>query len=169
MVGLQPRGHLSGELGRVADQLDGTGVGLDGDDVAVAHLVAGDVDAAAVDRPVAVADHLPGLAARGREAETHDDVVQARLEQREQVLAGDARLPRRLVVVAAELALENAVVPARLLLLTQLHAVLGLLLAATAVVAGRVRATLDAALVGEAALALQEELLPFAAALLALG
>jgi hypothetical protein len=37
------------------------------------------------------------------------------------------------------------------------------------VVTGRVRPALDAALVGEAALALQEELLPFAAALLALG
>jgi hypothetical protein len=37
------------------------------------------------------------------------------------------------------------------------------------VVAGRVGAAFDAALVGQAALALQEELLPFAAALLALG
>jgi hypothetical protein len=35
--------------------------------------------------------------------------------------------------------------------------------------AGRVGAALDAALVGQAALALEEELLPFAAALLALG
>ena len=92
-----------------------------------------------------------------------------RLEQRQQVLARDALLARRLVVVAAELALEHAVVAARLLLLAQLHAVLALLLAATAVVARRVRAALDAALVGEAALALEEELLPFAAALLALG
>jgi hypothetical protein len=37
------------------------------------------------------------------------------------------------------------------------------------VIAGRVGAALDAALVGEAALALEEELLALAAALLALG
>src|SRR4051812_26150344 len=169
MVGLQPRGHLSGELGRVADQLDGTGVGLDGDDVAVAHLVAGDVDAAAVDRPVAVADQLAGLAARGREAEADEHVVEAALEQQEQVLAGDAGLPGGALVVVAELLLEHAVVAARLLLLAQLHTVLGLLLAPAPVVAGRVRAPLDAALVGQAALALEEQLLSLAAALLALG
>src|SRR6185436_15298603 len=91
------------------------------------------------------------------------------LEQREEVLAGDPGLARRLLVVVAELLLEHAVVPPRLLLLAQLDAVLGLLLAPTAVVARRVRASLDAALVGEAALALEEQLLPLAAALLALG
>ena len=72
-------------------------------------------------------------------------------------------------VVDAELLLQHAVVPARLLLLAELHAVLALLLAATAVLARRVRAALDAALVGEAALALEEQLLALAAALLALG
>ena len=51
--------------------------GLHGDDVALAHLVAGDVHAAAVDRPVAVADHLARLAARGGEAEAHEHVVEA--------------------------------------------------------------------------------------------
>src|SRR5919197_335685 len=98
--------------GGVADDGRGAGPRLDGDDVALTHLVAGDVDAPAVDRPVTVADHLAGLATRGGEAEADDDVVQARLEQRQQVLARDARLARRLVVVAAELALEHAVVAA---------------------------------------------------------
>ena len=74
-----------------------------------------------------------------------------------------------LVVVDAELLLEHAVVAAGLLLLAQLHAVLALLLAAAPVLAGRVGAPLDAALVGQAALALEEELLALAAALLALG
>src|SRR5919197_2834934 len=168
VVGLQPGRHLRGQLGRVADELDGARPGLDRDDVAVADLVAGDVDAAAVDGPVAVADQLAGLATRRGEAEADEDVVEAALEQRQQVLAGDARLRRRLLVVAAELLLQNAVVAAGLLLLAELHAVLALLLAATTVVARRVRAALDATLVGEAALPLQEELLSLTTALLAL-
>ena len=125
-------------------------------------------DAAAVDRPVAVADQLARLAARRGEAEAHEHVVEAALEHPQQVLARDPGLPRRLGVVRAELLLEHAVVAARLLLLTQLDAVLGLLLAPAAVLAGRIRAALDAALVGQAALALEEQLLALAAALLAL-
>ena len=143
--------------------------GLDRDDVAVAHLIAGDVDPAAVDGPMAVADELARLAPRRREAESHEHVVEAALEQRQQVLAGDPRLARGLVVVQAELLLEHAVVAAGLLLLAQLDAVLRLALAAAAVVARRVAAALDAALVGQAALALEEQLLALAAALLALG
>src|SRR3954463_14323077 len=84
------------------------------------------------------------------------------------VLAGDAGLAGGPLVVVAELLLEHPVVAPRLLLLAQLHTVLGLLLAAAAVVARRVRAPLDAALVGEAALALEEQLLSLASALLAL-
>src|SRR3954467_13996500 len=168
MVGLEPRRHLGRELRRVADELHGAGVGLDGDDIAVAHLIAGDVHAAAVDRPVAVAGELPRLAARRREAEADEHVVEAALEEGEQVLAGDAGLAGGPLVVVAELLLEHAVVAPRLLLLAQLDAVLGLLLPAAAVVAGRVRAPLDAALVGQAALALEEQLLSLAAALLAL-
>ena len=141
---------------------------LDRDHVAGAHLVGRDVDAAAIDGPVAVADELARLAARGGEAEAHQHVVEPALEQRQQVLAGDARLARRLLVVAAELLLEQPVVAAGLLLLAQLQAILALLLAAAAVLARRVGASLDAALVGQAALALEEQLLPLAAALLAL-
>ncbi len=122
----------------------------------------------AVDRPVAVADQLARLPARGREAEAYQHVVQAALEQREQVLARDAGLARGLLVVAVELALEHAVVAAGLLLLAQLDAVLALFHAATAVLAGRIRAALDPALVRQAALALQEQLLALTPALLAL-
>src|SRR4051794_5356502 len=168
VVGLKPGRNLGRQLRRVADELHGAGLGLHGDDVPVANLVAGDVDAAAVDRPVAVADQLPRLPARGREAQADEDVVEAALEQGEQVLAGDAGLAGRPLVVVAELLLEHAVVALGLLLLAQLDAVLGLLLAPAAVVARRVRAPLDAALVGEAPLTLQEQLLPLPAALLAL-
>src|SRR5215218_9024415 len=96
------------------------GGGLDGDDVAVAHLVARDVDAAPVDRPVPVADELPGLPARAGEAEADEDVVEAALEKGQQVLAGDPGLRRRLLVVMAELLLQHAVVAAGLLLLAEL-------------------------------------------------
>jgi hypothetical protein len=67
-----------------------------------------------------------------------------------------------------ELLLEHLVVPAGLLLLAKLKEVLALLDAAAAVLPRRVRTPLDRALVGEAALALEEELLSLAATLLAL-
>ena len=71
----------------------------------------------------------------------------------------------RLVVVAAELALGDAVDALDLLLLAQLLAVVRELAAARlAVLAGRIGAALVAALVGVAALALEEELHVFAAA-----
>src|SRR5205823_11359503 len=143
--------------------------GLDRDHVAGRGLVAGDVHAPAVDRPVAVADELAGLTAGGGETEPHQHVVQPALEQREQVLAGDSRLARCLLVVAVELPLEHAVVAARLLLLAQLQPVLALFHAPASMLAGRVGAPLDAALVGQAALALEEQLLSLTPALLALG
>ena len=118
--------------------------------------------------PVAVVDQLSRLAPRGGEAEADEDVVEPALEQPQQVLAGDALLARGLLVVAGELALEHAVEAARLLLLAQLVAVLRGAHAAAAVLARRVGAALDAALLGQAALALQEQLLALAAALLAL-
>src|ERR1044072_2260021 len=168
VVGLQPGGDLPGQLGRVADRSVSPAGGLDRDHVAVPPLVAGDVDAAAVDRPVPVPDQLASLTPRGGEAEAHEHVVEAALEHAQQVLAGDARLAAGLLVVGAELTLEHAVVAARLLLLAQLDAVLALSLTPAAVVARRVGAALDAALVGQAALALEEELLALPPALLAL-
>src|SRR5579875_263614 len=169
MVGLQPRRNLSGELGRIPDHLARRGLRMDRYHVARAQLVARDVHPAAVDRPVAVEDELPGLAPGGREAEPDEHVVEAALKHPQQVLAGHARLAGGLRIVDAELVLEDPVVALGLLLLTQLDAILGLLLAAAAVLAGRIGAALHAALVGQAALALEEQLLSLAAALLALG
>ena len=122
------------------------------------HLVRRDVDLLAVDGEVGVAHELTGLTARGAEAQAVDDVVEPHLEQAQQVLAGDALLAAGHHVVVVELLLEHLVVAARLLLLAQLQEVLGLLDAAAAVLARRVRAPFDGALVGEAALALEKEL-----------
>jgi hypothetical protein len=69
----------------------------------------------------------------------------------------------------AELLLEEPVVAARLLLLAELEQVLALLDAPAAVLSRRIAAALDRALLGEAALALQEELDALAAAETALG
>src|SRR5262245_48295920 len=118
---------------------------------------------------MAVAHELARLGARSREAEPVDDVVEARLEHAQEVLARDAGPLRRLLVVRPELLLEQAVVATSLLLLTQLEQVLGLLDPATAVLARRIASALDRALLGQAALALQKELHALAAALLALG
>src|SRR5204863_3091290 len=118
---------------------------------------------------VPVADELARLRAGGGEAEPVDDVVEPRLEHPQQVLARDARALRGLRVVGAELLFEQTVVPARLLLLAQLQQVLALLDAAAAVLARRIAATLDGALLREAALALEEELHAFPAADAALG
>src|SRR5215471_14089614 len=68
-------------------------------------------------------DELASRGARHREAHAIDDVVQARLEHAQQVLARIALLARGLLVVRAELALEKAVDAFDLLLLAKLHAV----------------------------------------------
>src|SRR4051794_39268492 len=168
MVRLQPRRDGRRELRSRADDVGGAGVGLDRNHVVGTHLVGGDVDAAPVDEPVTMVDQLAGLAAGGREAQAHEHVVEPALQQPKQVLAGHARLTGSLVVVAAELLLQHLVVAARLLLLAQLLPVLGLAHASAAVLSRRIGAALDSALLGQAALALEEELLPLPAALLAL-
>src|SRR5258708_34417060 len=100
VVGLEPRGNLSGELGGVPHHLHRRSIGFDRDHIARPHLVAGYVHPAAVDRPMAVTDELTRLAAGSREAETHEDVVEPALEQREEGLARDAGLTGCLGVVA---------------------------------------------------------------------
>src|SRR5688500_53258 len=105
VVGLEPRGDRGGEVGRVAHDLLGRRVRCDRDHAVGPHLAARDVHAAAVHVEVTVANELPGLRARGGEAEAVDDVVEPRLEHLEQVLARDARPLRGLRVVAAELLL----------------------------------------------------------------
>ena len=103
------------------------------------------------------------------EAEAVHDVVEAALDEAEHLLAGAALAAGRVEVVLAELLLEHAVDAAGLLLLAEADGVLRQLDAALAVLAGRIGATRDRALVGVAALALEKELHAFAAAELADG
>src|SRR5256885_8871308 len=128
------------------------------------------VDPLAVHQDAVMAHHLARLGARGAEAHPIGHRVEARFEELQQPLAGHALGARRLGVGLAELALEHAVDAAQLLLLAQLLAVVGEPRAALLTVLARgVGAALDGAFVGEALLALQEQLLAFPAALAALG
>src|SRR5205085_5530040 len=122
------------------------------------HLEAGDVDLAIVHAEMPVAHQLARFRAGVREAETEDHVVEALLEELEQVLARLALGRAAAQVIAAELRLEQAVEPLHLLLLAQLHAVFGELGASLPVLAGRIRTPLDGALVRVAAVALQVHL-----------
>jgi hypothetical protein len=85
---------------------------------------------------------LAGVPAGPGEAGAVDHVVEAALQQLEQVVAGLALATRGLDVVVVELPLEHAVGVARLLLLLELRAVLALLDPGAAVLAGRVGALL---------------------------
>src|SRR5437867_3796617 len=118
----------------------------------------------AITSPTRTADELAGVTPRGGEADAVDDVVEPRLQQAEQVEAGDAGHLRGPVEVEPELALEQEVDAARALLGAQLDPVVGHLAAADlGVHAGRHRATVEGAL-GEALLSLEEELHALAAA-----
>ena len=74
-----------------------------------------------VDQHGLVAHELARFGARSREAHPVHDVVQAALEQLQQVLTGGAGAARGLLVVVGELPLEHAVHAAQLLLLAQLR------------------------------------------------
>ena len=123
------------------------------------YLIAGDVDLAAVDGKMTVADHLASLRAAHREAETVHDVVEAALKDGQEVLTGLAGAAIRDLKVAAELALQQAIVTLGLLLLTELHAIIGGLAAALTMLAGGVGSALYGTLGGIALVALEEELL----------
>src|SRR6185312_13318295 len=133
-------------------------LGRDLDDVVLADPVGRDVDLLAVHHEVAVRHQLAGHVAALGEAGAEDDVVQAALEQLEHGLAGPAVLAGRLFVVAVELALQDAVDPAGLLLLPDLRQVVAFLGPVPAVLDRRVRPDLDRALRRVALSALEEEL-----------
>src|SRR6185369_3216430 len=134
------------------------------DDIARLEQRRGNVHLAAVDHEMTVLDQLPRFGPRRREPHAVDHVVQAALEQLQQGVAGDAARALGHLEVASELVLEQAVHALDLLLLAQLQGIFRELRPALPVLAGRVIAALDGALVGVAALAFQEQLEAFPAA-----
>src|SRR4051794_37098267 len=143
------------------------GLRPDLDDVALGHEERRDVDLATVDQEVAVLDQLAGHVAAVREAGPVDDVVQAPLEDLQQVLTGLAGAPVGLLVVTAELLLEHAIDAGALLLLALLQEVFAVLGAPTTVLARWVGSDFDRAFRRLALAALQEQLHLLAAATLA--
>ena len=123
-----------------------------------------DVRGAAVDSEVAVGHELARVVAGRRDAEPEDHVIEPQLEDAEQVLARHAGAGLSVLEVVVELALQDAVDAADLLLLAQLEAVVADLAAADAVLAGRRGPPLERALLGIAARTLEEELGAFATA-----
>src|SRR4029078_6938492 len=101
---------------------------------------------------------LACLRPAGREAHPEDDVVKARLEQAQQILAGHAGAALGRLEVALELTLVNRVHAPDLLLLAQLDAEAGHLAPAHTVLAGRRWTALERALLGVALGALEVEL-----------
>ena len=125
---LQPGRELPVEGVHVAADVEElTRRGLEGHHVALAYPVAGDGDPLAVHQHVAVADELAGLGPAGPPSGPEGHVVEALLQHAQEVLAGDPRGPAGLHVQVVELALQQAVDAAGLLLLAQLTQVLGAL------------------------------------------
>ena len=162
----QPLGDLPGAKG-LADRLEWLSLtprGADLDPIARLAMEGGDVRRAAVDGEVAVRHELSRVVARGRDSEPEDDVVEPKLEDPQEVLAGHAGAGFGLLEIVVELALEDAIDAADLLLLAELEAIVADLAASDAVLARRRRTPLEGALLGVAARALQEELRALAAA-----
>src|SRR6476661_7249390 len=88
--GLEPRGDDPLAVGLTRHDERGRLEGLlpHVDDIVRGHLEGRDVHLAAVDDEVAVHDQLPGVAAGPREAGAVDDVVEAALQQLEDVVTG---------------------------------------------------------------------------------
>jgi hypothetical protein len=85
------------------------------------------------------------------------DIIQAALQERQQVVARLSALAIRTMEVASELALENTVHATHLLLLTKLDAVRLYLATPPAMLAWRIVTALDGALLREASIAFQEQ------------
>src|SRR5215471_2309934 len=96
---------------------------LDGDFLSDGDLIRRDVHLFAVHEHMPVTDKLPRLSVRCRKAEPDEHVVQATLELRQQVFAGDALLADSLLEVGTELILQNTVDTLYFLFFTQLESV----------------------------------------------
>src|SRR5580692_3882639 len=103
-----------------------------GQHVTGAHLVGRYGDDLIIYKNGLVADQLAGFGAGHGESHAVHHVVQAALQQLQQVLTRGAAAARSLFVIVAELALQDAVHAAQLLLLAQLRAVVRQALAALA-------------------------------------
>src|ERR1700737_1306482 len=122
--GLQPRGPgaVAEYFLRALDGLDIAAAGAHRAHHARPQQHAGNVGGADVDGEVAVTDKLAGLGARAAETGAVDDVVEPQLEAPEELKACLALGFGGVLVVVAELGLENPIYAPRALLGAQLDA-----------------------------------------------
>src|SRR5499427_2971566 len=127
VVHLDPlrQAHLLGHVQRALDAQLLSGFLTHLHDVPGLHLIGGDAHRLLVHRDGFVAHQLACLGARCRKSHAVHHIIQAALEQPQQVLAGGSGLARGLGVIVAELTLEHAVHAPQLLLLAQLQPVVG--------------------------------------------
>ena len=128
-IDLEPAGDLE-TLGGNQSLLDGKEITVllaDSDNVAGLDEIGRDVNTTAVHGEVTVTHGLTCLLASAGKAQTENNIVETGLENDHQVLAGNALHLTSTDEVAVELLLEHAVDELNLLLLAQLHAVLGFL------------------------------------------
>src|SRR5690242_2613799 len=112
-----------------------------------------------------MAHQLAGLGSRCSQPEPVNDVVQPLFKVQQQCLARNAFATHGLFKVVTKLVLQNLIEPPNLLLFPKLDPIpLGLGAARFSMLAWREVSLFNGTLVGQTALALQKELLPFPAA-----
>src|SRR5439155_20937868 len=139
---------------------------VDSHSIACFDLSRGDIRTPTIQGDVAVQHELSRLPARVCKSQSIHDIVESHLEHAQQVFTRDTWHPLSVHEVFVELALEDAVDVARLLLLLQLDAELALLAAAAIAGrrAGRGWPPFHSTLWCETAITLQEEFHPLSAA-----
>ena len=116
-----------------------------------------------------MAHELAGLASGVGKSHTVYHIVQTTLKHRKEIGAGDAFLHIRAGIVSEKLLFKNAVNTTHLLLFTQLHGIVGKLLAQLPGLSGSGGAAVIGAFVAETTIALQKQLGPFTTTKAALG
>ncbi len=129
LVLLKPLGSEHGSVFALSDRLEsggGAALLLNGDDVADLYDIGRNVNLLAVHGEVSVGNELSCLTAGSSETESEYNIVKSALNKGEQLFTGLALSLFRLLIVSAELLLEDAVDKLYLLLLGELQAVFSL-------------------------------------------
>jgi hypothetical protein len=97
---------------------------------------------------MAMSYQLPGFSPGGCKTEPVNNIIQAPLQEKEEVFTGNAFHPIGLLKGRAKLFLQDPVNPSYLLLFTELHPVIGHLGPSLSMLAGGIVSSLDGAFVG---------------------
>jgi hypothetical protein len=128
------------------------------DTIVRSDLVGRNVHDPSVYLEMTVSDELPGFSPRACKTQTIDHVVQARLQQKEQVFACNALFSKSRLEVDSKLFFKDAVNPLDFLLFPELGSIVREFPPKVSVLPGRIAPSLDGTLVGVASLTLEEQL-----------